>query len=106
MADSKKIDDGGPAFPVEVQTMPDGTISPVQTGHMTGWACGVSVRDWFAAHAPEPCAEDVKMQMEFDRSRNPHNDYHKAERRSTLKVIADLKFAYADAMIAARKAGG
>ncbi len=94
MADSK-IDDGGPAFPCE---------GGVDSGLYA--APGMSLRQWFATHAPEPSAEDVQYQMQRDINVNPHNDYHKPPRRGKLQIIAELKYAYADAMIAAGNTGG
>jgi hypothetical protein len=90
MADSKNIDDGGFAFPATASTY---------------GLNGMTMRQWFATHAPEPSPEDVRFEMDRDVSRNPHNDYHKPARRGRLQIIADLKFAYADAMIAASRGG-
>ena len=63
---------------------------------------GLTMRDYFAAHAPEPSLEDIGAQMQRDKNINPHNDSYKPALRSRLEIIADLKFAYADAMLAAR----
>lgn len=46
-------DNGGPAFPVECY-WPAGEAEPsrgVQTGNHSGWAMGLSLRDYFAAKA-------------------------------------------------------
>lgn len=46
-----KTNDGGPAFPVECHWNADGTVSGgLQTGNAQGWATGMSLRDYFAAH--------------------------------------------------------
>jgi hypothetical protein len=42
-----EINDGGPAFPVEVGQDGGG----VQTGCYSAWATGLSIRDYFAAQA-------------------------------------------------------
>ena len=62
---------------------------------------GMELRDWFATFAPEPTEDQVKYQLQSDHTRNPHGDSYKPKRRSTLEIIADLKYAYADAMVAA-----
>lgn len=62
---------------------------------------GMELRHWFATFAPEPTEEELKHQFEVDRARNPHGDSYKSPRRSKLEVIADLKYAYADAMVRA-----
>lgn len=43
--------DGGPAFPVECSWSGDKPHG-LQTGPASGWETGLSVRDWFATHAP------------------------------------------------------
>ena len=91
----KIFDDGGPAFPVEVQSMPDGSIRPLQTGHMIGWANGLTVRDYFAAHCP------AMPEQWFKDSPRKKSDplLHWGEAHATWSCF------YADAMIAARKGG-
>ena len=43
---------GGPAFPVEGLWNPDGTFKQgIQTGNASGFASGLSIRDWFAGQA-------------------------------------------------------
>jgi len=48
---SEKNEDGGPAFPVEVQADGDGFLVGRQTSNCSGFATGISVRDYFAAKA-------------------------------------------------------
>jgi hypothetical protein len=48
---SDKIDDGGPAFPVQVTVQSDGTIAGTQFGNRDYWHTGLSLRDYFAAAA-------------------------------------------------------
>ncbi len=103
MADSKNIDDGGLAFPgTRFEELGDDGFGPItaEAQHF-----GLSKREWFATHAPEPTAEEIASQMQREANLNPHNDYHKPARRGRLQIIADLKFAYADAMIAASRGG-
>jgi hypothetical protein len=64
---------------------------------------GMDMRQWFATFAPEPTKEEINEQWELDKIRNPHGESHKPKRRSRLEIITDLKFEYADAMIAASK---
>lgn len=92
------IDDGGPAFPQSVAVTPDG-------GRVCSYdfeaGTGFSQRDWFATFAPEPTQEQIRRLVEADWAANPHADAHKPKRRSVAEIVSDLRFAYADAMIAA-----
>lgn len=93
MAARNHIEDGGPAF--------------ARSGdeYAYGQQDGASLRDLFACHAPEPSENYVLMQMECDRAKNPHNDnYHNSHKiRSEIEIRAEFRFAYADAMLEARK---
>ena len=82
-----KIEDGGPAFPY---------IQGQQY-------CGMTLRDYFAIHAPEPSAEDVQRERGRDKSKNPYNEAHKPRLREDKEIRAYLRYACADAMLAARK---
>lgn len=66
-------------------------------------AKGMTLRDWFATHAPEPTTERMATERGIDRGRNPHNDSHKPPLRDTDQIRAELAYRYADAMLAARK---
>lgn len=76
--------DGGPAFP-----------GPVNVEAKQVWAQypGVSMRDYFAAHAPITVADAMKS---FEEAKLTH--------AQLFKRIAQMRYAYADAMIAAREA--
>lgn len=63
---------------------------------------GMTIRDYFAIHAPEPSPDDITLQSNLDRSRNPHNEAHKPKIRESREIVADLRYRFADAMIAAR----
>jgi|SynMetStandDraft_2_1070026.scaffolds.fasta_scaffold05127_5 hypothetical protein len=83
MADSKKIDDGGSAFPVpEENRLSDGTYCNE----------GMSLRDWFAGQAL---------------SSIPLRSWDHVGSTDQERIEAWAKCAYltADAMLAARKAG-
>lgn len=80
--------DGGSAFPIGADV----------DDHQRG----LSARDWFATFAPEPTKIDIEVELQSDRIRNPHNEAHKPARRSLARIIADLKYQYADAMLQAR----
>lgn len=88
-------DNGGAAFPY---------AEPVDNDHFVVGK-GMTLRDWFAANAPEPSQDHLDMEYRLDRQRNPHNDPHKPQPRSPLQIKAQYRFAYADAMLAARKGG-
>lgn len=65
---------------------------------------GMTLRDYFAAHAPEPPKEQIEMVMRREQAANPHNEpYHnKVRRRDELEIRCALRYAYADAMLAER----
>ena len=63
----------------------------------------MTLRDYFAIHAPQPSDIEINIQM-VDRTANPYNDNYKPQRRSRSEIIVDLRYAFADAMIAKRSA--
>lgn len=86
MIDSKKIDDGGPAFA-------GGLFEPQHGGRndREPWNHGMSLRDWFAGRA-------MQGQLSgFWQSEKPHG--------WSDEEIAAEAYRIADAMIAARKGG-
>lgn len=87
MADSKNIDDGGPAFPGENFT---------ENGFRNGVNMGMSLRDWFAGQAL-PQLIVINDRVTAGREKVPYE--------LALKVTASQAYALADAMIDARKAG-
>lgn len=60
----------------------------------------MQARHRFAALAPEPTKDQIEFEGERDRLANPHGDTYKPRRRSRMEIIADLRFQYADAMMA------
>lgn len=88
---------GGAAFPSPGVVLEVGVPADQQGAYE-----GMSLRDYFAIHAPEPSADRVKLNLELDRGRNPYNEPHKAHLRSEYEIRADLRYAYADAMLKAR----
>lgn len=62
-----------------------------------------SLRDLFAAFLPEPAREQVEHEAERDRQANPHGDSYKPARRSLDEIRCDLRYRYANAMLAARQ---
>ena len=77
-------DDGGPAFPVVTQWQITGEHD--DTRRATDLRHGMTLRDYFAAHAPEP-----------------YESWHDGER--SMKNIIEWRWSYADAMLAERKKG-
>lgn len=61
----------------------------------------LTVRDWFAAHAPDPQEHEVGLQFAHDRAQDPYNN--KGGRRSVYEIKADLRYEFADAMLKARQ---
>lgn len=58
---------------------------------------GLTRRDWFATFAPEPSQGLIAKEIEHDRTRR------EKVFRSIDEIIVDLKYEYADRMIAASK---
>lgn len=85
---TKKIEDGGPAFPVL------GNIA-----HNSDWVSedGMSLRDHFAGQAL------VALGTWMPVPKSGHPSLHSDE---TLKSRAEIAYRQADAMLAARKSGG
>lgn len=77
--------DGGPAFPMNV-------LDQGESGRLlaTETVYGMSLRDYFAAHASE---SDVSMYVRID---NPDGSMFRSRTRE------EAKYAYADAMLKAR----
>lgn len=78
--------DGGPAFP------------SVLYG-----AEGQSLRDYFAIRGPEPTATHITTAQAKDKAVNPTNAANKPKWRTVEEIVADLRYAYADTMIARRQ---
>lgn len=76
-----KIEDGGPAFPPGYEMDPNDPTKVVYRG--------LTKRDWFAGQALTEFANLTSLK---------HSEV-------TAKVIANLSYQLADAMLAARKAG-
>lgn len=96
MAD--RIEDGGPAFPLADQAMPN---DQWQDG-----SPGMSLRDWFAGTLPGPSEDRIQQAAKMDKFANPHNEPGKPKLRDRPEIIADLRYAQADAMLSARQKGG
>ena len=107
--DSKKIDDGGPAFP----TIP----SYDDAGYPSQDADGLSIRDYFAVHADQPGYAEIVSHAGLTYGSNQvwkdaqtsvgtfdswWRDLPNSER---FRLSAEVRYAMADAMLAARKGG-
>jgi hypothetical protein len=112
MSDSKKIDDGGPAFS-------GGLFEPQHGGSndREPWNPGMSLRDYFAVHADQPGYAEIVTHAGLTYGSNQvwkdaqtsigtfdswWRDLPNSER---FRLSAEVRYAMADAMIAARKAG-
>ena len=98
---STPIDDGGPAFPVPLTFSPhNGT--PCHTGQY--WdGNGMTLRDWLASKASE---EDILLNVPGtcgELAKLLKIPLHELNHSHTLLVRCEARYAYADAMIAARK---
>lgn len=63
---------------------------------------GMTLRDYFAIHSPEPSQAQIHMEASLDKGRNPYNDSYKSPLRSMLQIQTQLRYQYADAMLAER----
>lgn len=93
--DTKAINDGGPAFP---------TDSEAQVGTSTYHFTGMTLRDYFAAHAPalpHDLAELAREEADVDNPDKTHGEKSDV----LLSIRAYWNYMYADAMIAARNGG-
>ena len=81
--------DGGPAFPVEVSAGADGFLVGRQTGNQSGFATGLSIRDYFAAKAMQGWMATFVDSEPSDKT--PHG-------------VAEFAYQIADAMLKARSA--
>lgn len=84
---AKRIEDGGPAFPVEVSADAEGWLVGRQTGSQSGFATGISIRDYFAAKA-----------LQGWLSTAPENEGGSVE----PDMLAEYAYEIADAMLKAR----
>lgn len=83
---SEQIDDGGSAFPAPVEFDPNGQL-------ISHGSFGMSLRDWLAHHASE---EDIAPYVQL--CMNPGSTGARIISRNREQA----KYAYADAMLAAR----
>lgn len=64
---------------------------------------GMSLRDYFAVHAPEPKNGEVQALADMDRAANPHGDSYKPKVRTWEEIGCYLRYRYADSMLKARE---
>jgi hypothetical protein len=93
MSETKPIDDGGYAFPVHPQ---QGDLN----------FSGMSLRDWFAAHAPMWSESERKFRIERDHHITMNDQQHMRRDRNVVELEAECRYQWADAMISARKENG
>lgn len=111
-----KIDDGGPAFPVEMRVS-GWSSDPLATPVLKQFG-GMSLRDYFAAHCPDtwierntPDGTDAMRRELLKRkiiastwhSGGPLETYSEID---TSRLYTALRYEYADAMLAARATRG
>lgn len=82
--------EGGPAFPVECNWSEDAPIQGVQTGNSSGFAMGLSIRDYFAAKVMATLLNGAVMPTKEDRDVG-------------FKMVAEDSYDAADAMLKARE---
>lgn len=86
MSTTKTIDDGGPAFPLH------------DSDH---WE-GMSMRDYFAIHAPSPSEFMRKHLRELEHGRMLGDRSRMYQSRDDEKLEAEWRYKFADAMLEAR----
>ena len=86
MSDQKQIDDGGPAFPCDVQVEDN-------SGSHYEERSGLSIRDWFAGQALPQIHVSLRIAVDNGTVRNC--DFE--------ELVAASAYIIADAMLAARK---
>ena len=101
MSDKPKIDDGGPAFPVECEFTQDGKVRGLQTGNYSGWETGMTLRDWFAGMALHSAIEYWQTNVLIDGTTTACTDFAMGDPEDADKV-AHTCYTVADAMLAAR----
>lgn len=85
--------DGGAAFPREYQTGEVINVGPGSYVPQTGTAPGMSLRDYFAAHAPKPTDQWIADTMG---ERLPKGSHY-------VNALVSWAYFYADAMLAERR---
>lgn len=89
---------GGAAFPHTEVFTDGGTGQPFYENTK-----GMSLRDYFAVHAPMPDDSDIKREFDRDKFKNPYNEPQKPELRSRKEIECDLRYEHADAMLKAQR---
>lgn len=46
-----------------------------------------SLRDYMAAHAPQPSSSEIESQMRIDKYANPHNDHYRKNFDQNWKLL-------------------
>lgn len=92
--------DGGPAFPVLVESFDGGaTVRGLVTGNREGWHVGLSLRDYFAAAALTGEIASLSTQEAADATRGAMKASGETDH---YRHVARVAYRMADAMIAAR----
>lgn len=93
-------DDGGPAFPV-LCDFDANVVTGHRTANSSGWEIGVSIRDYFAAHA------NISHIAVVSRAIKEHlkNEGDMTKSRSDADIEATLRYEFADSMLAERQKG-
>jgi hypothetical protein len=95
---TKPIDDGGPAFPLEEWHFTEAAMHPDKGPHeFVGMYPGMSLRDYFAGQV---CGH---IEAEWSRA---FVAAEAGEELAEASQVAQRSYEIADAMLAARKAGG
>lgn len=97
--DTKAINDGGPAFPQPCTELGYAANSPWNVA-----GGGLSLRDYFAVHAPGLPQDLASLAMEAADVDSP-NKTHGEKSDVLLSIRAHWNYRYADAMLAARNGG-
>lgn len=92
----KPANDGGPAFQLSHRYDSDPSINVPKPGYD-----GMTLRDYFAAHSPPMPSDLGVLALEAADVDNPDKT-HGEKCDVLLPIVAEWRYRYADAMIAAR----
>ncbi|MBE0561806.1 MAG: hypothetical protein IH622_13470 [Ochrobactrum anthropi] len=110
-----KINTGGHVFPSLSRIVGDPS-NPNGHSFRVGGEDGLTLRDYFAAHAPEPSTGELAKTAGLTVQHNHVSDddtflgelhlwWEKLPNTEQLALVAKYRWAYADAMIKAREGG-
>lgn len=106
MNDAAKIDDGGPAFPIQ-RYIPKEGGGFIDLGEYVAIPDGISLRDYLAARAMPSLIEGIEFEMRENsmskQDRTGFDDHRKETGTTYAEEVAIDAYCIADAMLRVRK---